>query len=47
MYADVCPHCQTELEHNRKRTFVEPKPDPNNHSWLLKTFLRLRGFAES
>jgi predicted amidophosphoribosyltransferase len=47
-YADACPHCRHELEHNTRLLVSVPTKDPNRERiWLVRMLLGVVRFVES
>ena len=39
LYADACPHCHCELQHNTRHQPGAPIPDPNRRrAWPIRCF---------
>lgn len=47
-YADACPQCHAELQHNTKPLTPARKTDPHRtRPWLVRTFLKIVRLVES
>lgn len=40
LWADACPHCQHELEHNTRPLVTAPARKPMGQAWLPMKWLR-------
>jgi hypothetical protein len=48
LYADACPHCRHELEHNTKPLISAPANAPQREeAWPIRLFLTAVRFVES
>lgn len=48
LYADACPHCHEELNHNTKPLLPAPKKDPQREPpWVARIVFRIVRFVES
>lgn len=48
LWADACPHCQHELEHNTRPLVASPaKKLPGEASWLMRGLRRVVKIIES
>jgi sarcosine oxidase delta subunit len=48
LYADACPHCHNELEHNTRILTAAPAKQPQKaNAWPLRFFLRVVRLVES
>jgi hypothetical protein len=48
LWADACPHCHKELEHNTRVAVSAPPKDPlRTRAWPIRLFRRIVRLVES